>query len=144
MDKKFKVESAAIIPFFKHKIKDLKYEIKRCEEKIYELDHKGISVNLSGVRSSDIGDPTGEIASKISEYKDLLQKTRLELLDLQIAAEKYIAQVDNSLLRFVMQRHFIDGKSWVQIAHEMSKLEKHMCSPSMPRKLVDRWFDEKC
>ena len=115
-------------------------EIKRYEDKIRELEQKGRSPQYSGVfsRGGRISDPTGDIALKLAEYRDFVKERHFVLLERKNAAEAWIAEIADAQTRFCMQRRFIDGMQWGSIAKAMGS-----CSPSMPKMIVQRFFEGK-
>lgn len=52
----------------------------------------------------------------LRKYKQLLADKDDELLDLQVKVEEYIESIDDSYIRQIIRRKYIDGMTWNQIA----------------------------
>ena len=52
-------------------------------------------------------------------YKKILELKEAELLELTTQAEEYIDSIEKSELRIMFRLYYIDGRTWVQVAHRM-------------------------
>lgn len=55
-------------------------------------------------------------------YRLLLEKKEMELLELTCQAEEYIQSIPKSELRIMFRLYYIDGLTWVQVAHRMNSM----------------------
>lgn len=55
-------------------------------------------------------------------YKRLLEVKEAELLELTCQAEEYIESIPKSELRIMFRLYYIDGLTWVQVAHRMNAM----------------------
>lgn len=63
-----------------------------------------------------------EKGSCIKDYVKVMQKKEDELLLLITETEKYIEEIPVSELRIMFRLYYIDGLTWVQVAHRMNQL----------------------
>ena len=54
--------------------------------------------------------------------KAMLEEKEAELLELTNQAEEYIASIKKSELRIMFRLYYIDGLTWVQVAHRMNRM----------------------
>ena len=124
----------------KHELSQLYYltrEITQYKEKLSELESRGFQTALTGGgRLNRISDPTGTLAVKVAEYKEMIKDKYLELVEKQIAAENYISSLEDVQLRLVMRLRFIELQSWIKIARAMGSYNE-----ATPRRMVDRFFE---
>lgn len=114
----------------KEEIKDIRNRIKKVEKEIANLEI--VSDTVRGTRKDGTigpikvtGYPTPSYYRKknlLIRYKDKLQEKEEELLYLTIQAEENIVRIEKSELRIMARLYFIDGLTWVQVAHRMNKM----------------------
>lgn len=63
--------------------------------------------------------------------KDRLEKARSAKYEI----EEFINSIDDSYVRYIFEKRYIDGWSWVKISHELGSLHE-----SYARKIHDRWI----
>ena len=71
------------------------------------------------------GIPDPEYARKKNariRYRALLEAKEAELLELTCQAEEYIDSIQKSELRIMFRLYYIDGSTWVQVAHRMNRM----------------------
>ena len=57
-----------------------------------------------------------------ARYQHLLESKEAELLELTCQAEEYIQSIPKSELRIMFRLYYIDGLTWVQVAHRMNSM----------------------
>ena len=55
-------------------------------------------------------------------YRKLLEAKEAELLELTCQVEEYIQSIPKSELRIMFRLYYIDGLTWVQVAHRMNAM----------------------
>jgi len=55
-------------------------------------------------------------------YQQILEKKGTELLELACQAEEYIQGISKTELRIMFRLYYIDGLTWVQVAHRMNSM----------------------
>lgn len=55
-------------------------------------------------------------------YRKLLETKEAELLELTCQVEEYIESIPKSELRIMFRLYYIDGLTWVQVAHRMNAM----------------------
>lgn len=111
---------------------DLKREIADIEKRIENLRKQKDPILKDSVKGSTKSFPyiqtnfklegvqqNSPRVRKINKYKKLLENFRDELLDLEIELERNIETIPNIRVRNIIRFKFIDGMSWVQVAHEI-------------------------
>lgn len=114
------------------KIKTLEEQIPKIEKRISEIENgenvkDKVRGGLGGLQSFTIeGTPVKEYECKKTELltKKLLlsqRKTTLEILEFDLLqktndVEKFIASIDDSRIRRIINLRFIEGKSWNEVA----------------------------
>jgi len=114
--------------------------INEYEQKLHDLENCGYKsvVGVSRGKSGNISNPTGNLAVKIAEYKELIKEKYIEVVERKIAAEHFISGIDDVQLRLVMRLRFIELQGWLKIARAIGSYNE-----STPRMMVDRFFAEK-
>ena len=125
MDKEILVQYAEM----KEEIKDLRGRIRKLENEIEKLCI--VSDSVKGTRKDGTygsiritGYPMPEYYRKkvaIEKYKALLERKEVELLELTTQAEEYIGSIDKPDLRMMFRMYYIDGMTWIQVAHRMNQ-----------------------
>lgn len=110
-------------------IKDIRRRKEKLEKEIRNLEI--VSDSVKGTRQDGTygsikitGYPTPEYYKKIAtlkKYKKVLELKETELLELVIAAEEYIESIKKPELRTMMRLYYIDGLTWIQVAHQMNR-----------------------
>ena len=110
-------------------IKDIRRRIQKLEKEINNLSV--VSDSVKGTRPDGTygsiritGYPAPEYyrkAAAVEKYKKKLEAKDAELLELTTQAEEYIESIDSSELRIMMRLYYIDGMTWVQVAHRMNQ-----------------------
>ena len=114
----------------KEEIKDLRRRIQKLDR---FLEHPPLVADVvKGTRRDGTigpikitGIPEPEYIRKqgIRErYRKLLEAKEAELLELTCQAEEYIQSIPKSELRIMFRLYYIDGLTWVQVAHRMNTM----------------------
>ena len=114
----------------KEEIKDIRSRIKKVEKEIENLET--VSDTVRGTRKDGTigpikvtGYPTPTYDKKkklLIRYKEKLEEKEEELLQFTIKAEEYISRIEKSELRIMARLYFVDGFTWVQVAHKMNRM----------------------
>ncbi len=134
-------------------VKDIRKRIEKIKKEIYNIDI--VSDSVKGTRPNGTygsikitGYQTPRWAKKIAALdrnKELLERKEIELLELMTQAEEYIESIPKSELRTMFRIYYIDGKSWMQVAHRMNDIFPNRTPPYTEdncRKRNARFFDE--
>lgn len=124
MDKKILVQYCEM----KEEIKDLRNRIIKLDK---FLEHPPIvSDTVRGTRRDGTigpikvsGIPNPEYRKKAAlweKYKAMLEAKEQELLELTCQAEEYIESISKPEIRIMFRLYYIDGLTWVQVAHRMN------------------------
>lgn len=99
----------------------LNREIESDKRRLAELKAKAYaasSPNLSGTGGSGApGDRVGLYASEIAEIEKIILEKQRRCFVERTRLERYIADISDSLTRQIFTLRFINGLSWVQVAH---------------------------
>lgn len=116
---------------------DMKEEIKDIRARIKKLDKflenplvvsdtvKGTRKDgtIGSIKITGIPEPMYARKRKLRErYQQILEKKEEELLELTCQAEEYIQTISKSELRIMFRLYYIDGLTWVQVAHRMNSM----------------------
>ncbi|MCI9681398.1 MAG: hypothetical protein HFI26_08435 [Lachnospiraceae bacterium] len=134
-------------------VKDIQRRIEKIKEELHRIDIVSDSVKgtrLDGTYGSIkiTGYPTPRWERKtgaLNKNKELLEEKEIELLELMSKAEEYIESIPKSELRTMFRLYYIDGKSWMQVAHKMNDIFQKRTTPYTEdncRKRNARFFDE--
>ena len=96
----------------------LKREIAQWEVRLKQLEDAAddTSVNISGLPHVFGVTNRTALAAEIADVKDLIN-AKLEQCKIEYRRlHRYIASIDDSLIRQIMTLRYIDGKSWWQVA----------------------------
>lgn len=114
---------------------DMKEEVKYIRTRLKKLDrfleHPPIvSDTVRGTRKDGTigsikitGIPEPMYVRKLklrAQYQQLLESKEMELLALIIKAEEYIQSIPKADLRIMFRLYYIDGLTWLQVAHRMN------------------------
>lgn len=127
----------------KEEIKDLRRRISNLEKSISNL--RIVSDSVKGTRQDGTygsiritGYPTPEYYRKkeaLDKQLALLTIKEAELLELMNQAEEYIEDIDKSEVRTMFRLYYIDGLTWVQVAHHMNRM--------FPKRRI-KYTDDNC
>lgn len=117
----------------KMEIKDLKRRIAEDKEKLIDLEQMivvdTVSCGKKGRKTLKTvqitGKPTAEIQRRklIIEHRVArLQELETELEQMTNEVETFIEQIEKSELRIMFRLYYIDGLTWVQVAHKMNDM----------------------
>lgn len=111
-------------------VKDIRKRLEKIKEELSSIDI--VSDSVKGTRPNGTygnikitGYPTPRWARKmtaLNKNKELLEKKEEELLELMTQAEEYIESIPKSELRTMFRLYYIDGKTWIQVAHQMNNI----------------------
>lgn len=111
-------------------IKDIKRRIQGIQKEINNLGI--VSDSVKGTRMDGTygsiritGYPKHEYFRKKEALNiniALLETKETELLELAVKVERYIESLPKSELRTMFRLYYIDGLTWVQVAHRMNEL----------------------
>ena len=104
----------------------LTLEIKDIETKIQEIESTIISSSkLTGMPHGSIkSDPVSKKAELLVTLKKRLEKRKEEAMQRMIEIENYIAEIDDSAIKLIFTKRYIELKKWYQIANEMFMSER--------------------
>lgn len=97
----------------------LNREIEMDKRRLQELETQAMSctANLTGMpRSTDVSDLVARYAVEIAELKGIITAKYQLCIFERSRLERYIADVDDSLLRQILTYRFINGLPWEQVA----------------------------
>lgn len=127
MDKNVLIQYCDMI----EEIKDLRKRIADTENSILKIAEEGtvkdtVSGGMGGIQHFVVeGMPVPELQRKkllLNKRKAMLIEKENELLELTNQAEEYINSIEKSELRMIFRFYYIDGMTWVQVAHKMNQL----------------------
>lgn len=118
------------------RVKYLRKEISKLEDKIYKLETTDYGLVSDVVtKGKKGGKPLGTVkitgfrveeyrrtAENLEERKLLLKHREEELLGLMNQAEEFIEGIEDIELRNICSLYYIEGMTWVQVAHRMNEL----------------------
>ena len=114
----------------KEEIKDIRRRIEKLDR--FLADPPIVSDTVKGTRKDGTigpikvtGIPDPEISRKQrarERYRKLLEAKETELLELMGQAEEYISSIEKSELRIMLRLYYIDGLTWMQVAHRMNRI----------------------
>ncbi len=115
----------------KEEIKDLRRRIRELEKQIDRIKEEGVvkdtvSGGMGGTQHFLVeGFPVPEYNRKmmlLKARKAMLVEKEAELLELTNQVEEYIASIKKSELRIMFRLYYIDGMTWIQVAHRMNRM----------------------
>ena len=105
------------------KYHDLKIELLDIDSRIKELESTLVKAtkytDMKVDRSFSNSSPTEEIAIRIKSLKENYNKKQIKLFDELAKIEEYLDKVDNSEVRTIMRKRFIDLMTWEEVADNM-------------------------
>lgn len=112
-------------------IKDLRRRIHELEKQIDRIKTEGavkdtVSGGMGGTQHFVVeGFPIPEYNRKmmlLRSRKAMLEEKEAELLELTNQVEEYIGSIEKSELRIMFKLYYIDGLTWIQVAHRMNQM----------------------
>lgn len=112
-------------------IKDLRRRIHELEKQIDRIKEGGVvkdtvSGGMGGTQHFVVeGFPVPEYNRKmmlLRSRKAMLEEKEAELLELTNQVEEYIGSIEKSELRIMFRLYYIDGLTWIQVAHRMNQM----------------------
>lgn len=112
-------------------IKDLRRRIHELEKQIDRIKEEGavkdtVSGGMGGTQHFVVeGFPVPEYSRKmmlLRSRKAMLEEKESELLELTNQVEEYIGGIKKSELRIMFRLYYIDGLTWIQVAHRMNRM----------------------
>lgn len=112
-------------------IKDLRRRIHELEKQIDRIKEEGavkdtVSGGMGGTQHFVVeGFPVPEYNRKmmlLRSRKAMLEEKEAELLELTNQVEEYIGSIEKSELRIMFRLYYIDGLTWIQVAHRMNQM----------------------
>lgn len=97
----------------------LNREIEMDKKRLLELEAQAVSCspNLTGMpRSPGISDKVGRYAADIVDLKGIIEAKLQQCIYERNRLERYISEIDDSLLRQIFTYRFVNGLPWEQVA----------------------------
>lgn len=97
----------------------LNLEIEMDRQRLQELEAKtlpGAQVITGMPHASGITDKVGQYAAEIADLRGIIEAKHKQCVYERNRLERYIAGIDNSLLRQVFTYRFVNGLPWEQVA----------------------------
>ena len=129
MDKSVLIQYISLkaeIADLEERIQKLRKEIGRMESKDYQVSDSVKGTRKDGTYGSIriTGYPYQLCQQKrwqLKRREDNLTKFQAELLELTNEVDDYINGLEDSRMRRMLRHKYLDGLSWVQVAHRMGK-----------------------
>lgn len=127
MDKNVLIQYTDMI----EEVKDIRKRILQTEKQISKIEEEGtvkdtVSGGMGGIQHFVVeGMPVPELRRKrllLNKRKAMLIKKENELLELTNQVEQYISSIEKSELRTIFRLYYIDGMTWIQVAHRMNAM----------------------
>ena len=127
MDKNILIQYVDMV----EEIKDLRRRIHELEKQIDRIKEEGavkdtVSGGMGGTQHFVVeGFPVPEYNRKmmlLRSRKAMLEEKEAELLELTNQVEEYIGSIEKSELRIMFRLYYIDGLTWIQVAHRMNQM----------------------
>lgn len=100
----------------------LDIQIRRIKRRIAELPADTIgggAGDISGVRSSMPGDPTGRLAQKKIQLLEQLNETLEKKINAEIAIRAFIDRIDDEEIKTIIELRCIYQENWEDIGREL-------------------------
>ena len=97
----------------------LNREIEMDQRRLRELEAKalpGAQVLTGMPHGSNVADIVGRYAAEIADLRGIIEAKHQQCLYERSRLERYIADIDDSLLRQVFTYRFVNGLPWLQVA----------------------------
>ena len=126
MDKRILVQYCDM----KEEIKDIRARIKKLDKFLENPPIVSDTVRgsrkdgtIGPIKITGIPEPMYVRKQKLRvRYQQLLESKEVELLELACQAEEYIQSITKSELRIMFRLYYIDGLTWLQVAHRMNSM----------------------
>lgn len=127
MDKNILIQYCDMI----EEIKDLRRRNRELEKQIERIKKEGevkdtVSGGMGGTQHFVVeGFPVPEYNRKtmlLRRRKAMLEEKVVEFLELTNRVEEYIESIEKSELRIMFRLYYIDGLTWIQVAHQMNRM----------------------
>lgn len=115
-------------------IEDLSLKIENCKDEIVSDSVKGSNANFpyQEITTQIIG--VAENKHKRKLYK-ILNKRLEKSKNLKLEIENYITGINDSQMRYIFEKRYIDGLDWLSISQELGSRHE-----SYARNLHDRYL----
>lgn len=101
----------------------LNTEIEHNAQRLRQLEARlgPAAPDLSGMPHGKGGaaNSTERLALELADLRAIILTQQVQLIHEQARLERYIATIPDSLTRQVFRQRFVDGRSWVQVAHRV-------------------------
>ena len=97
----------------------LNREIEMDQQRLRELEIKalpGAQVITGMPHGSGVQDVVGRYAAEIADLRGIIEAKHQQCLYERSRLERYIAGIDDSLLRQIFTYRFVNGLPWLQVA----------------------------
>ena len=97
----------------------LNREIEMDQRRLHELEAKalpGASVITGMPHGTDVRDKVGDYAAEIADLRGIIEAKHKQCLYERSRLERYIASIEDSLLRQIFTYRFVNGLPWEQVA----------------------------
>ena len=97
----------------------LNREIEMDKKRLQELEAEAVSIspNLTGMpRSPGVSDKVGRYAAEIADLKGIIEAKIQQCIHERNRLERYITDIDDTLLRQIFTYRFVNGLTWDQVA----------------------------
>lgn len=105
------------------KYHDIKIELNDLENRIKELESTFVKAtkysDMKVDRSFSNSSPTEQIFTRINNLKEKYNDKQIKLFDELAKIEEYLDKVDDSSVRTIMRKRFIDLMTWEEVATDM-------------------------
>ena len=97
----------------------LNWEIEMDQRRLRELEARalpGAQVITGMPHGSGVADIVGRYAAEIADLRGIIEAKHQQCLYERSRLERYIADIDDSLLRQIFTYRFVNGLPWLQVA----------------------------
>ena len=97
----------------------LNREIEMDQRRLRELEARalpGAQVIMGMPHGSGVADIVGRYAAEIADLRGIIEAKHQQCLYERSRLERYIADIDDSLLRQIFTYRFVNGLPWLQVA----------------------------
>ena len=117
--------------------KDLQRREEKYREKLEEMEIISASL-LTGMPSgNNPSDPTEKYVLRLQKLKEKMQHIMERISEIEVEVERYIEDIEDSEIRTLVRKYYVDGLSWNEIAKVYYKKN---IDGSTPRKKVNNYF----
>lgn len=104
------------------KYHNIKIEIKQLEDTVEELESTIIgSSKVTGMPTAINGNssPTERIGIKLAQLKLKIETKKESLIDEAHKIEDYLATIEESEIRIIVRKRFLEGKTWKEVSKDI-------------------------